>query len=566
VIEVTAGPEPVEPRALLDRLAQRSLDAELALSPTLGTFLGARASDDRLDDVRAESLARELGRCRALLERLRSQSTAPLDAAHLLERTLLVQRLEATLFELGELRPHERNPLFYADLLDASMDELLSDPALTSPERLRTVTARLWKFRTLVDEARRNLRGGGPQGAPELAVRRASERLAGLRAVVGEVIPRVLSSGDPKQLDELRAAVGDAGRALDDFAAWLSRDLMPRARGELALSAGRFSEKLRVAEGVALPPEELAAAFERAVREARRRLDELGRQLLRGGGDVVRLLEDDHPGPTEVLPYAESIVEGVRAAARPLRLASEPGPVDGGAAAAGPLVVEMPPQLWGFVRLILPRPLEAHPRDAVLFIDSADPSWAERRRTEHLRALNRSALALRLMHELGGHLPVAERARQAPTLLARVSSTTTFVEGFAHYAERALIDGGYAPGDLKLRYAVERAALIRAVRALGAVRFHALGARLEDVIKLFVDEVGLDEVQARREGERVAVDPMVLVDCLGRLMIERLRTDWLAAHPEAGLGRFHESLLREGAIPLPLVRRRMLPGAPTPLL
>jgi uncharacterized protein (DUF885 family) len=574
---------PREPRALLDALVQADLEAEMAFSPTLATWLGAVAhGDDRLDDLRAEALAREAGRCRALLDRVRAIDVGRLDSARQIERRLLQKRCEEKLFDLVELRVYERNPIVYVDLLNGAIDELVADGAVVAQpaeraDRMKAIASRLWKFRSLLDEARRNLRAGTPQGVSDLAVKRAVELTASLRSFVGETLPRALQPAEAKLHDELRAAEGDASRALDDFGSWLTRDLAPRAKGAEALGAARFAERLRTSEGVTIAPEVLAAAFERALRESKRRHDDLVKQIsaaappvgigpnAKGPVDVGRLLEEDHARPEELLAQAETLAQAVLAFVRAQKLA----PLDD--RAPSPVVREMPPHLWGFVRLVAPRPLQPEKPDkkepALLFVDGVEREWTDRQKNEHLRALNRTALLVRLAHDLVGHLPIAQAQRKAPGTLAKVAQTPSFVEGYAHYIERALVDAGFAAGDLKLRLQIERVAMLRAARALAAVRYHALGAKLDDLTELFVNDALLDEAQARREAERVAVDPLVLADCLGRLAIEKLRSDWRAAHPDATLGEFHAALLARGALPLPMIRELLLSATePGPLL
>src|SRR5262249_11054933 len=158
-----------------------------------------------------------------------------------------------------ELRPLERNPIAYIDLSQTAIFELVSDESLPLTERVRAVTARLWKLRPLYDEARRNLRAGSPTGVAELQVRKAVELGQPFRTYLAETLPRALAVTDPqrKPTDELRAALGDAGRALDDFLGWLQRDLGPRARGDLAMGPARFLDKLRLSEQVELRADEL---------------------------------------------------------------------------------------------------------------------------------------------------------------------------------------------------------------------------------------------------------------------------------------------------------------------
>jgi len=45
---------------------------------------------------------------------------------------------------------------------------------------------------------------------------------------------------------------------------------------------------------------------------------------------------------------------------------------------------------------------------------------------------------------------------------------------------------------------------------------------------------------------------------LGKLMIRKLRTDWLSANPGATPQQFHDKFLSFGSPPIPLVRQEML--------
>jgi uncharacterized protein (DUF885 family) len=135
-----------------------------------------------------------------------------------------------------------------------------------------------------------------------------------------------------------------------------------------------------------------------------------------------------------------------------------------------------------------------------------------------------------------------------------------FIEGWAGYVEEMMLAEGWLPGDAKTRVSVARATLLRAGRLVAAVKLHALGAKLDDAVKVFTDEVGLEDYQARREAERAAIDPMVLGDALGRIAITKLRDDWRTAHPGAPLGAFHDALLRHGTPSPILLRKVLLPG------
>jgi uncharacterized protein (DUF885 family) len=542
---------PRDAKARLDVLMRDNLDAELAESPVTATWLGAHGHDDAIDDVRLDAQVRTVQRLRALLDRVRAIDDRELDPARAVDRWLLERRTENALYDLTELRPLERNPVVYVELASGAIGELLTEDTLT-PDRLRALTERLWQIRRLLDEARRNLRGP----TAELAVRKAIELGSAAKGFLAETLPKAVQPADVKSAENFRAADGDATRALDDFVGWLSRDLLPRAHGDFALGRERLLEKLKLAEGLeGVTPEQLVALGERELKEARRRYDEAARQVAAGraGADPLKIVEEDHAKPDELMIAAQANAEAVTDFVRAQKWATLPEP-------ARPKVLDLPPALWGFAQLSVAGPLEPKPRDGYLYVDPVDKAWPEKRKQEHLRAFNRPTMVMAFLHDLPGQYVLNERNRRAPTTMLKLALAPTLVEGWPGYAERALLDAGFAPGDARVRLVVERAAMLRAARLVAAVRLHALGAKLDDVAKLLADEAYCDDYQARREAERAALDPWVLYDALGRVEIEKLRDDWRAAHDDASLGAFHDALLAHGTPPVTLLRKLLLPG------
>src|SRR3954471_4896990 len=81
---------PRDARARLDVVMKEVLDAELAYSPTLATWLGAHAYDDRLDDVRLDAQGREVVRLKTLRDRVRAIDPKDLDPVRRFDRELLL--------------------------------------------------------------------------------------------------------------------------------------------------------------------------------------------------------------------------------------------------------------------------------------------------------------------------------------------------------------------------------------------------------------------------------------------------------------------------------------------
>jgi uncharacterized protein (DUF885 family) len=462
-----AGPAlPDEPNARLEVLVRANLDAELALRPTMASWLGDHGYDDKLEDVRTDAQLREASRLRVLGEQLRALPDAKLSASARLDLKLLVHRTDAALHELSEMRPLERSPLFYVDIAQAGVDSLVEDlrPGESmSADTLRSLNGRMSRIRGLFDEARRNLRGT----ASELAVRRAID-----------------------------TALDDATKALV---------------GKPPLNT-------------LLPPQR---------------------------PDPERMVEDDHAKAEELTLKTQLIVDAIGTWGHDIALL--PVPPTG-----LPRVLDMPPQLSGLAQLDANGPLEKHPRPPVFYLEPATTQPSEKARTELLRTLNRSTLVLTLSHDLLGHFLVGLARRQAPTLMQRVSASLLLDEGFATYAERRLLDGGPFADDPKIRFVVERETQLRLLRLLASIRFHAQAARFDDVVRLFAEQTDLDDTQARREAERVALDPFAGAEALGWMEIDRLRSDWQAAHPTSSLRELHNALLAHGGTPIEMLRELLL--------
>jgi uncharacterized protein (DUF885 family) len=587
---------PRDANSRLDDLVREHIDASLAASPTMATWLGVHAFDERLDELTPEAQSRDAARWKLLLAHVAELPDEELDDVHRVDRTLLERDARLGLLEI-EARPLERNPIRYVDLAASGVDELLSREFAPLPERLHAVDARLLRLRTLFEEARRNLKS-----PPELYTRKAIELAQGTRGFFAETLPAAVAAvGDDKLTAEFRFAQADALRALDELIAWMQRDLLPRSKGELALGRDRFLERLRVSEGVDLPLDQLLALAEREVRTARLRYEETARAVApgRSPADAPRALEDDHPTAEQLLPSTSAAVAQAAEFVGQHHLATLPR-------AAPPSVVEMPPFLWGFTTLSMPGPLEARTREARFYVDPVDRSWNSKKRDEHLRAFNRAQMLVAALHEvIPGHWRQGEAARSAPSAMQRFARSDVFVEGWAHYAEQMMLDEGFGGGemesepskgseppaepanrgmyaesprsrpgaavshqrDLKLRLAWQREALVRLCRLVAAIRLHALGARLDDVARIFNEEAYLDEYAARREAERGAYDPMYLGHALGKLQILKLREDVRSERGDAfRLGEFHDQLLAHGAAPVHVLRRILLPGDSGPTL
>ena len=577
------GPDGGNGRRDLNLLIAEQLDAELQSSPTLATWLGDHSSDDRLDDVHVETSSREMARLDSMVERLRrlGEHQDELTEAQRLDLQLLAAHVEAKRLELVELRPLERNPLYYTNLMAFGLDSLIG-PNLMSLAGMRALRGRLGAVVVVCREAQRNLKN-----PPEVWTRRATEVAQMTRDFVALLLPRVLANVTlpdpswPALLDDVNHEREAAQRALDDFIGWLGRDLQPRSKGDWWLPRDRFYARLRAAEMLDVPLDTLQTLVEFEHRETRRRFDDFARRvsgqtnasasassanLARLSSEALRAVEEEHSKPEELMRAAEAALDRAVELTAAQKFVTLPS--------SRPQVTEMPAYRFGYVMLSMPALLEPE-RPAQFYIDPVDQSWKDRKRiSDHMRLLNRSQLLLSALHEvIPGHYTQQMVTRHQASSLSPIrlrTLSTAFLEGWSHYAEKSLVQTlpGGAPANDRTQLLALRIELLRLGRLVAALRLHAPPpgaaqggglARTEEAVHFFVEECYLDEYAARREAERLTYDPLFALGALGQLQLQQLRADYQAEQgsrysPQA----FHDLLLAQGSLPVVALRRLLL--------
>ena len=124
-----------------------------------------------------------------------------------------------------------------------------------------------------------------------------------------------------------------------------------------------------------------------------------------------------------------------------------------------------------------------------------------------------------------------------------------------------MLEMGLGDGDPEIRIGQLLQALLRDVRLLSAIGLHTKGLSVSEAEKLFREQALLDAGNARQQAARGTRDPAYLNYTMGKLMILKLRQDWVATHGGNGAQswrEFHDALLAYGGPPIPLLRAQIL--------
>lgn len=529
-----------------DAFAQTYIDSYFAAHPHVAVLAGRHEYDGMLPDWTARALRREARRLRNWRNDAAAFDTTGLDARRRLERHYLISHADGDIFWIERAEWPFRNPTFYLDALDPNV--YVSRPYAPLPARLRAYV----EYAEAIPEATRQIRRNMRTPLPRTYVDRAVSGFGGLAEFVAGDVPAVFASvNDPRLQARFRRANGAAAAALRDLAAWF-RAQRPRATDDYAMGAGLFREMLWATERVDVPLDEL----ERVGRvDLERNLQALRQACARHAprqslAECTRRVRASKP--------PEGPVEGARRQLARLRqfivendLVTIPG-------SEGANVDEAPPYNRANLAYInIPGPYETN-LPSTYYIAPPDPAWSPQERTDYLQG--ETPLLFVSVHEVWpGHFLQFLHANRSPSKFGQVFVGYAFAEGWAHYAEEMMWDAGLGSRSPEVHIGQLMNALLRNVRYLSAIGLHTSGMTVAESERMFREQAFQDAGSARQQAARGTYDPAYLNYTMGKLMIRKLRDDWVASRGGRSAWReFHDTFLSYGGPPVPLVRQAMV--------
>jgi uncharacterized protein (DUF885 family) len=560
-------------------LADRYLGDLFAAHPCAGTVAGFHRHDDRLDDFSPSGVRAKIDLAEGFLRRLGDVDEGGLSLGARVDRGLLRADAEANLLTLRELRPHERDPQFFVDLLGNGVLylTLLEPESPAWPERLEGLLGRLRAVPDFLAVARQSLREP-PRVVTDMVLQTNAGNLRFLEHDLPPLFLRV-----PGLAPSLRDANDRAVASLREFQTFLEEDLRARSTGDWRLGPSLYARKLRLVLQSEIDPATLLRRAGEAIADLRRRLFEVAeplharlfpahRHAERGDPLLNLVVREVIEAASERRPRRDTLFGTVNQAVAAIvrflrerdlvtlppdddRLAIEPTPgfLDGMAVA----FFNPPPTL------------EPHLKKS-FWISSvprgASPGENARIEGSFLREYNDYALHGLAIHEaFPGHYVQYWHAYRSPfaTVYKKVFSSGTFAEGWAVLAERLMFEAGYGGDDPAYLLMHLKHALRAPMNALLDARLHTGSGSEEEADRFTLDllmNTGFqEETEARGKLRRAKVTSTQLSTYfVGLLEMQDLLDDARRAAPkESGLKPILDRILSFGTIPPRDVRMLM---------
>jgi len=532
-------------------------DALFEWSPSTATAMGFHQYDSKIEDFSQAAISRRIDRLKQLESGLMRARTGKLTVDEEIDADIIGSQIKAELLDIETLQTWRHNPMNYVGLPGGTIDGLMKRNFAPPAERLRSMVSRLKGVPALMKAMKENIENP-PHELTDLAFRMAHGSVGFFKDSVA-MWAKDAAGNDTALLQEFNSANEAAASSLDDAATWLEKTLLPNSKGDYAIGAEYFSKKLLYEEMVDTPLDRLLAIGEANLEKDYAAFIETARKIdaSKSPMAVMKSLSDDHPIEASLIPDAKKTVEGIIRFIKDKNIVTIPSDVR-------PNITETPPYARSgtFASMDTPGPYETKATEAFYYVTPPEKDWDGKHKDEHLRAFNPPVMTIITIHEAyPGHYVQFLNAKQFPTKTRKVLYCSSNVEGWAHYTEQMMLEEGFAEGDPRMRLAQLEEALLRDARYVVGIKLHTAGWTVEQGAKFFEEKAFQEPANAYEEARRGAYNPTYLYYTLGKLQIYKLRDDYqMAKGSSYNFKMFHDEFLKQGGVPIKIIRRILLPG------
>jgi uncharacterized protein (DUF885 family) len=554
------GAHPYSQSSAFDRFVDSYLDEFAKHHPSIAAGNGLHDHDDLLDDFTPTGIQSEIATLKRERTTLQNFAPASLTPDQAVDRRILLGLVDAWLLEQETLANWRRNPMLYASALTDGIHNLMTAESDPSPVRMRRIISKLRQTPTLLAAARANI-----SNPPKLFVDRGASMMHATSDMLGNDLDLAFAKDPNAALrDSLRRAATAVIPQIDAYAAYLERDVLPKANGDFAVGAANLSRRYLAEELIDTPLPTMVAIGERELARSQAEFRAVAQKIAPGRDpkETWLAIRKEHPAMGGVVAATSKIVDSLTAFVISHKIASVP-------AGERVVVAPAPPFDLGFASMHASPPLEKTPVKSVFYITDANPRMTKPQQDAWLERYNYASLSNTAAHEaMPGHWLHSTYMRRTPGKVRRIwiglnpfPQPSSGQDGWAHYAEQMVLDQRFGNGDPKLRLAQISDALTRICRLLSGIKLNTKQWTLADAQRCFENDAYVAAPAARREAERGAYDPTYGGYFLGKMGILKLRDDYQKKlGPKFNLREFHERFMTDGIAPIAAHRQLLLPG------
>ena len=546
-----------------DKLVLDFIGGYLAARPLQGVALGLHQYDGKIGDYSRLAIDAEVERLKRFQDQFNKIEVGKLGKQPDIDRRILLAAIAAELFQIQDMGIFEKNPMTYARAIDINL--YIKRDFKPLEDRVRDIVTIEDQTVNIMTAGKTNLADVLPKPYVELAIQIANGSADFLEKDLAAAVKDVT---DEPLMAAFRDANKKAAAALRDYAAWLTKEKLPKATTEFALGATKYQQMLANTELVDLPPDKILAIGLQRLKEEQQVFANAAKIIdpKKQPIDVFKEIQNEHPKPGELISNVAKDLDQIRQYVLDHHIVAIPTDVR-------PNVTATPQfdRATTFASMDTPGPFEKKATQAYYYVTPVEENWTEKQKNEWLTSFNYYTTDVTSIHEAyPGHYVQFLHLNASPaTNVEKIFGSYAFIEGWAHYTEKMMLDEGFgsAPNPTpeqkvraaKYRMAQADEALLRLCRLCVSVKMHTQGMSVADGAKFFHENCYYEEKPSLSEAMRGTFDPGYLNYTLGKLQILKLRDDYKAQEgADFSLEKFHNEVLDHGMPPIRLLREILL--------
>lgn len=544
--------------AAFDKLSEEYLKGYLAWRPQTGVYLGLHEYDGKITDYSKSSIDAELARLKEFDKKLAEVDSSALSTKKYYDWRMLRSSIKNELFNFEDLGVYHKNPMTYAGAIDVNI--YVKRNFAPIEQQIRSIIAIEKEAPKLFEDAKANLDDSLALPHLQLSIDIAKGSASFLS---NDLLIALKDVKNDSLMAEFNEVNKKAIEAINGYADFLQKEKLPKAHNHYAIGKDNYQKMLLYGEDITMSADDILAIGMKELKKEQEAFNAAAKIINpnKKPVDVYNEMQKEHPTADSLIPDARKNLETIRQFLIDKKIVTMPSEVR-------VKVEETPPyaRSTSTASMDTPGPFEEKATEAYYYITPVDPKWTPKQQEDWLASFNYYTTDIVSIHEAypGHYTQFLHLNASDASKIQKIFGSYAFIEGWAHYTEKMMVDAGFAQdGDpiraAKYRLAQSGDALLRICRLCVSINTHCKGMNVEDATKFFMDNWYQGEKPSRQEALRGTYDPGYLLYTLGKLQILKLREDYKKQEgSNYSLQKFNDAMLDNGMPPIHIMRELLL--------
>jgi uncharacterized protein (DUF885 family) len=540
------------------KISEEYLKGYLAWRPQLGVTLGLHEYDGKTTDFSKTSMNAEIARLKDYDKKLSEIDSAALTTKEYYDLKLLRSNIKNELFSFEDLKIYTKNPMTYAGAIDVNI--YIKRSFAPIEQQIKSIIAIENEAPKLYEAAKSNLQDSLALPHIQLAIEIAkgsasflgNDLLIALKDVKNDSLMKAFNTANKKAID-----------AINGYASFLEKEKLAKANNKYPIGKTNFQKMLLYGEGITLSADAILAVGMKELKKEQASFNAAAKIINpnKKPVDVYNDMQKEHPTAQSLIPDARKNLEAIRQFLIDNKIITMPSEVR--------VKVEETPafaRATSTASMDTPGPFETKATEAYYYITPVDPKWTPKQQEDWLAQFNFYTTDVVSIHEAypGHYTQFLHLNASDASKIQKIFGSYAFIEGWAHYTEKMMLDAGFGnTGDpikaAKYRLAQSGDALLRICRLCVSINTHCHGMNVDEATKFFMNNWYQGDKPSRQEALRGTYDPGYLFYTLGKLQILKLRDDYKKQEgSNYSLQKFNDAMLDNGMPPIQTMREVLL--------